>query len=142
MTRHADASGYLSMTLFASLPSLLGAATTITTTSASSSYIPPLYLILFIVLVALVFDFLNGFHDAANSIATIVSTRVLTPTQAVAWAAFFNFVAAFTFGTPVAATVGKGLIDLSFVNEYVILGGLTGAIIWNIITWYFGLPTS
>ena len=103
---------------------------------------PSLYLILFIVLVALVFDFLNGFHDAANSIATIVSTRVLTPTQAVAWAAFFNFVAAFTFGTPVAATVGKGLIDLSFVNEYVILGGLTGAIIWNIITWYFGLPTS
>ena len=103
---------------------------------------PSLYLILFIVLVALVFDFLNGFHDAANSIATIVSTRVLTPTQAVAWAAFFNFVAAFTFGTPVANTVGKGLIDLNFVDQYVILGGLTGAIIWNIVTWYFGLPTS
>ena len=101
-----------------------------------------LSLILFIVLVALVFDFLNGFHDAANSIATIVSTRVLTPTQAVAWAAFFNFVAAFTFGTPVANRVGTGLIHLEFVDQYVILGGLTGAIIWNIITWYFGLPTS
>lgn len=101
-----------------------------------------LTLILFIVVVALVFDFLNGFHDAANSIATIVSTRVLTPTQAVAWAAFFNFVAAFTFGTPVAKMVGKGMIDLAFVDQYVILGGLTGAIIWNIITWYFGLPTS
>lgn len=103
---------------------------------------PTLYLILFIVFVALVFDFLNGFHDAANSIATIVSTRVLSPTQAVAWAAFFNFVAAFAFGTPVAKTVGKGLIDVACVDQYVILGGLTGAIIWNIITWYFGLPTS
>ncbi|MBI5765148.1 MAG: inorganic phosphate transporter [Planctomycetes bacterium] len=103
---------------------------------------PTFYLILFIVFVALVFDFLNGFHDAANSIATIVSTRVLTPTQAVAWAAFFNFVAAFAFGTPVAKTVGKGLIDVACVDQYVILGGLTGAIIWNIITWYFGLPTS
>jgi PiT family inorganic phosphate transporter len=101
-----------------------------------------LYLILFIVFVALVFDFLNGFHDAANSIATIVSTRVLSPVQAVAWAAFFNFVAAFAFGTPVAHTVGKGLINLKDVDQFVILGGLTGAIIWNIITWYFGLPTS
>lgn len=101
-----------------------------------------LYLTFFIIFVALVFDFLNGFHDAANSIATVVSTRVLTPVQAVAWAAFFNFVAAFAFGTPVARTVGKGLIDLEAINQFVILGGLTGAIIWNIITWYFGLPTS
>jgi inorganic phosphate transporter, PiT family len=99
-------------------------------------------LLVCIILVALVFDFLNGFHDAANSIATIVSTRVLSPVQAVVWAAFFNFVAAFTFGTPVAKTVGKGLIDLAFVDEYVILGGLLGAITWNIITWWFGLPTS
>jgi PiT family inorganic phosphate transporter len=101
-----------------------------------------LSLILFIVLVALVFDFLNGFHDAANSIATIVSTRVLTPVQAVAWAAFFNFVAAFAFGTPVAKTVEKGLIDLASVDQFVILAGLSGAIVWNIITWWFGLPTS
>src|SRR5258708_7025789 len=101
-----------------------------------------LTLIFAIIFVALCFDFLNGFHDAANSIATIVSTRVLTPTQAVAWAAFFNFVAAFTFGTPAANTVRKGLIAPPFLNQYAILGGLTGAIIWNIITWYFGLPTS
>lgn len=101
-----------------------------------------LYLIIFIIAVALAFDFLNGFHDAANSIATIVSTRVLTPVQAVAWAAFFNFVAAFAFGTPVATTVGKGLIDPNAVDQYVVLGGLIGAIVWNIITWYFGLPTS
>jgi inorganic phosphate transporter, PiT family len=101
-----------------------------------------LALIIFIVLVALVFDFLNGFHDAANSIATIVCTRVLTPIQAVAWAAFFNFVAAFFFGTHVAHTVGKGLIEVSAVDAYVVLAGLIGAIIWNIITWYLGLPTS
>ena len=101
-----------------------------------------LFLIIFIILVALVFDFLNGFHDAANSIATIVSTRVLTPTQAVAWAAFFNFVAAFAFGTPVAKTVGKGLIEVDSVNEFVILGGLMGAIVWNLVTWWLGLPTS
>ncbi|HEV8130915.1 MAG TPA: inorganic phosphate transporter [Acidobacteriota bacterium] len=100
------------------------------------------YYILFIIAVALVFDFLNGFHDAANSIATIVSTRVLTPLQAVAWAAFFNFVAAFGFGTAVARTVGKGMIDVTKIDETVILGGLMGAILWNIITWYFGLPTS
>lgn len=101
-----------------------------------------LALVIFIILVALVFDFLNGFHDAANSIATIVCTRVLTPFQAVLWAAFFNFVAAFTFGTPVAKTVGKGLIDIGAVDVYVILAGLSGAIIWNIITWWLALPTS
>lgn len=101
-----------------------------------------LVLVITIVAIALVFDFLNGFHDAANSIATVVCTRVLTPLQAVAWAAFFNFVAAFTFGTPVAHTVGKGLIDLSAVDQYVIMAGLSGAIIWNLITWYLALPTS
>ena len=101
-----------------------------------------LYFVLFIVVVALVFDFLNGFHDAANSIATVVSTRVLTPLQAVVWAAFFNFVAAFGFGTAVAKTVGAGMIDVRRVNETVILCGLLGAIVWNIITWYYGLPTS
>src|SRR4051812_50218330 len=92
--------------------------------------------------VALVFDYINGFHDAANSIATIVSTRVLSPGQAVIWAAFFNFVAAFGFGTAVAKTMGKGMIDLSAVTFGVIFAGLTGAIVWDLITWYFGLPTS
>jgi inorganic phosphate transporter, PiT family len=101
-----------------------------------------LTLIIFIIFVALVFDFLNGFHDAANSIATIVSTRVLSPTQAVAWAAFFNFVAAFTVGTAVAKTVGAGMIDVNIVDPNVILGGLLGAIAWNLITWWFGLPSS
>lgn len=96
----------------------------------------------FIILVALIFDFLNGFHDAANSIATVVSTRVLTPRFAVIWAAFFNFVAAFGFGTNVAKTLGSGMIVLGSVTEYVILAGLIGAIIWDLITWYFGLPTS
>ncbi|MEZ5318667.1 MAG: inorganic phosphate transporter [Vicinamibacterales bacterium] len=98
--------------------------------------------IIAIIVVALVFDYINGFHDAANSIATVVSTRVLSPGQAVAWAAFFNFVAAFGFGTAVAKTVGSGMIDLAFVTYAVILGGLVGAIAWNLITWYFGLPTS
>jgi inorganic phosphate transporter, PiT family len=101
-----------------------------------------LVLIFFIILVALVFDFLNGFHDAANSIATVVSTRVLTPRFAVLWAAFFNFVAAFGFGTNVAKTLGSGMIVLESVTEYVILAGLIGAILWDVITWYFGLPTS
>ena len=101
-----------------------------------------LTLVIVIVLVALVFDFLNGFHDAANSIATVVSTRVLTPRKAVAWAAFFNLVAAFLFDVQVAKTIGKGLIDLHAVNEFVILGALLGAISWNIFTWYFGIPTS
>jgi PiT family inorganic phosphate transporter len=98
--------------------------------------------IFFIIFAALVFDFLNGFHDAANSIATIVSTRVLTPTQAVVWAAFFNFVAAFLFGTRVAKTIGTGLVDTQAVNVYVVFAGLSGAIVWNIITWLLGLPTS
>jgi inorganic phosphate transporter, PiT family len=98
--------------------------------------------IVLIIIVALVFDYINGFHDAANSIATVVSTRVLSPAQAVAWAAFFNFVAAFFFGTAVAKTVGAGMVDLDVVTYSVILAGLMGAIIWNLITWYFGLPTS
>ncbi len=97
---------------------------------------------IFLTLVALTFDFLNGFHDAANSIATVVSTRVLSPRIAVIWAAFFNFVAAFTFGTAVARTMGHGMIRLEFVNLYVILAGLIGAIVWDILTWYYGLPIS
>ena len=95
-----------------------------------------------IITVALVFDYINGFHDAANSIATVVSTRVLSPLQAVAWAAFFNFAAAIGFGTGVAKTVGSGMVDLSVVTYTVIFTGLIGAITWNLITWYFGLPTS
>src|SRR5882762_7014128 len=95
-----------------------------------------------LIFVALIFDYINGFHDAANSIATVVSTRVLSPGKAVIWAAFFNFVAAFTFGTAVARTVGSGMVDINVVTFAVILGGLTGAIIWDLITWYFGLPTS
>src|SRR6266700_2126531 len=95
-----------------------------------------------LILVALAFDFINGFHDAANSIATVVSTRVLSPGKAVIWAAFFNFVAAFTFGTAVARTVGSGMIDIRVVTFAVIFGGLCGAIIWDLITWIVGLPTS
>ena len=95
-----------------------------------------------ILLVALAFDFINGFHDAANSIATVVSTRVLSPTAAVIWAAFWNFVAAFVFGTAIAKTIGKGMIDLSVVDSTVVLGGLLGAIIWDLVTWWLGLPTS
>src|SRR5262245_7160519 len=95
-----------------------------------------------LIFTALIFDFLNGFHDAANSIATVVSTRVLSPGQAVVWAAFFNFVAAFGFGVGVAKTVGSGMIDIKAVDSKVIFAGLFGAIAWNIITWYFGLPTS
>jgi len=98
--------------------------------------------ILILIAVALVFDFINGFHDAANSIATVVSTRVLTPGKAVIWAAFFNFVAAFGFGTAVAQTVGAGMVDLTVVTFSVIFAGLVGAIIWDLITWYWGLPTS
>lgn len=101
-----------------------------------------LLLIGFIILVALVFDYINGFHDAANSIATVVSTRVLSPMQAVAWAAFFNFVAAFGFGVNVAKTVGKGVVESAVVDQWVILAGLTGAILWDLITWYYGIPTS
>src|SRR5689334_11609084 len=95
-----------------------------------------------LVLVALTFDYINGFHDAANSIATVVSTRVLTPGKAVIWAAFFNFAAAFLAGTAVAKTVGSGMVDLSVVTFAVIYAGLLGAIIWDLITWYYGLPTS
>jgi len=98
--------------------------------------------ILILIAFALTFDFINGFHDAANSIATVVSTRVLTPGKAVIWAAFFNFIAAATFGTAVAQTVGAGMVDLKVVTFAVIFGGLTGAIIWDLITWYWGLPTS
>ncbi|MDP2639140.1 MAG: inorganic phosphate transporter [Betaproteobacteria bacterium] len=99
-------------------------------------------ILVFLVALALVFDFLNGFHDAANSIATIVSTRVLRPQWAVLWAAFFNFVAFLFFGLLVAATVGKGIIDPAVVDHYVVFGALIGAISWNLITWYFGIPSS
>jgi inorganic phosphate transporter, PiT family len=95
-----------------------------------------------LVLVALAFDFMNGFHDAANSIATVVSTRVLKPYQAVILAAFFNFVAVFVFHLSVAATVGKGIIEQGIVDQYVVFGALTGAIAWNLITWWYGIPSS
>src|SRR3984893_1096308 len=95
-----------------------------------------------IIAIALLFDYINGFHDAANSIAIIVATRVLTPFQAVLWAAFFNFAAAFIFGTAVAKTVGKGFVDLNLVTPFVIMAGLGGAITWDLITWWLGLPTS
>jgi len=98
--------------------------------------------VLAIVVVALIFDFINGFHDSANSIATVVSTRVLSPFTAVIWAAFFNFVAAFIFGTAVAKTVGSGLIHVEYIDPQVILAGLLGAIFWNLITWYYGIPSS
>jgi inorganic phosphate transporter, PiT family len=99
-------------------------------------------IVVLVIVVALIFDYINGFHDAANSIATVVSTRVLSPGHAVIWAAFFNFVAAFVFGTAVARTVGSGMVDITIVTTSVILAGLTGAIIWDLITWYYGLPTS
>lgn len=101
-----------------------------------------LILVAITVFVALAFDFLNGFHDAANSIATVVSTRVLSPKLAVIWAAFFNFIAAFLLGTAVAHTIGKGMIRLDIVTQYVVLAGLMGAIVWDIVTWLGGLPTS
>jgi PiT family inorganic phosphate transporter len=101
-----------------------------------------LTLVIFIIIVALIFDFINGFHDSANSIATVVSTRVLKPRQAVVWAAFFNLVAAFLFDVHIAKTVGKGLIHMELIDEFVILGGLLGAIVWNLITWYYGIPSS
>ena len=99
-------------------------------------------LLIITILTALTFDFLNGFHDAANSIATVVSTRVLSPKLAVAWAAFFNFVAAFVLGTAVAKTIGKGMIHLEDVTQYVVIAGLLGAIVWDLLTWWWGLPTS
>jgi PiT family inorganic phosphate transporter len=103
---------------------------------------PEIYVVGAIILTALIFDYINGFHDAANSIATVVSTRVLSPGKAVVWAAFFNFVAAFGFGTAVAKTVGAGMVDLAIVTYGVIFAGLMGAIVWDLITWYWGLPTS
>jgi inorganic phosphate transporter, PiT family len=99
-------------------------------------------IVVFLIVVALAFDFLNGFHDAANSIATIVSTGAMSPRWAVAWAAFFNFVAFLVFGAAVASTVGKGIIDMSIVDHRVVFGALCGAIAWNLITWYYGIPSS
>jgi len=101
-----------------------------------------LFLVYLIIAVALIFDYTNGMHDAANSIATVVSTKVLKPRQAVVWAAFFNFVAFLIFGTAVAHTIGAGLISLSIVTPVVVLAGLVGAIAWNLLTWWFGLPSS
>src|SRR5438105_12400771 len=103
---------------------------------------PTFLIVAGLVFTALIFDFLNGFHDAANSISTVVSTRVLSPGQAVLWAAFFNFVAAFGFGVGVAKTIGSGMIDIRAVDSKVIFAGLLGAIAWNIVTWISGLPTS
>jgi PiT family inorganic phosphate transporter len=102
----------------------------------------PFATLVLLVALALAFDFMNGFHDAANSIATVVSTGVLRPHYAVAWAAFFNFVAIFIFHLKVAATVGKGIVDPLAIDHYVIFGALIGAIIWNVITWYYGIPSS
>ena len=98
--------------------------------------------IIFLILLALCFDFLNGFHDSANSIATVVSTRTLSPRQAVVWAAFFNLLAVLFFGFHVAKTIGKGIVDINVIDQQVIFGTLMGACVWNVITWYFGLPTS
>jgi PiT family inorganic phosphate transporter len=101
-----------------------------------------LWIVVVLVLVALAFDFMNGFHDAANSIATVVSTRVLSPYQAVLMAAFFNFVAVFVFHLSVATTIGRGIIDQGIVDHYLVFGALVGAISWNILTWYYGIPSS
>src|SRR5579862_5977928 len=124
-------------------PALASAAGPTTAAVGSATF----GLVCVIIFIALVFDFLNGFHDAANSIATVVSTRVLTPTQAVVWAAFFNFAAAFIFGTKVAETISGKLINVSLLGTaqnqvHVIFAGLIAAIIWNIITWLLALPTS
>src|SRR5450830_1316567 len=123
-----------------------------TSSKASSSKTPKnnhmhtiqisLYVLILLIGLALIFDFMNGFHDAANAIATVVSTGVLKPQTAVAMAAVFNFIAIFIFGLGVAATVGKGTIDPAVVDQYVIFGALVGAIFWNIITWYYGIPSS
>jgi PiT family inorganic phosphate transporter len=102
----------------------------------------PFTLAVIIIGIALIFDYINGFHDAANSIATIVATRVLTPFQAVVWAAFFNFAAYFIFTSAVAKTVGKGFVDLNVLTQYVLMAALMGAIVWDLITWWLGLPTS
>jgi inorganic phosphate transporter, PiT family len=100
------------------------------------------WFILFLVALALIFDFINGFHDSANSVATIVSTRILAPKYAVIWAAFFNFIAFLFFGLHVAGTIGKGIVDVSIIDKQVIFGTLMGAIIWDIVTWWLGLPSS
>ncbi|HTL27840.1 MAG TPA: inorganic phosphate transporter [Tepidisphaeraceae bacterium] len=121
------------------MTTLLAATSTAPTFFSSGT---GLAFILLIIGFALLFDFLNGFHDAANSIATVVATRVLTPTQAVIWAAAFNFIAAFIFGTSVAGTISGDMVDNHLIDVYVVFGGLLGAIIWNIITWLLGLPTS
>src|SRR6184192_4168428 len=107
-----------------------------------STVIVPFAIVVLVVLVALFFDFMNGFHDAANSIATVVSTRVLTPRLAVLWAAFFNFIAFLIFGTKVASTIAKGVVQPGVFTLSVVFAGLTGAIAWDVITWLFGLPTS
>ena len=105
-----------------------------------------LSLVVFIIFIALVFDYVNGFHDAANSIATVVATRVLSPGIAVAWAAFFNFIAFIVFGTAVAKTIGGDMVNIAAISAdyrlYVLLAALIGAVIWNLITWFLGLPTS
>jgi PiT family inorganic phosphate transporter len=101
-----------------------------------------LHIVVFLIAVALAFDFMNGFHDAANSIATIVSTGAMSPQKAIIWAAFFNFIAFLFFGLSVAATVGKGIVDPAIIDQNVVLGALCGAIAWNIITWYYGIPSS
>src|SRR5438309_6448917 len=107
-----------------------------------ATVIVPVGIVILVILVALFFDFLNGFHDAANSVATVVSTRVLSPRLAVLCAAFFNFVAAFFLVTAVAHTIGKGMIRLDDVTQYVVIAGLLGAIVWDVLTWWWGLPTS
>ncbi len=125
------------------IPSLsILAQTAAETTTTSPGPQVGMGLIVLIIVIALIFDFFNGFHDAANSIATIVSTRVLSPTQAVLWAAFFNFFAAFVFGTKVSETISDKLVDPKVVDVYVVFGGLIGAIAWNVITWLLALPTS
>src|SRR5438270_709555 len=101
-----------------------------------------LYLVAFIIGIALIFDYINGFHDAANAIATVVCTRVLTPRVAVIWAAIFNFLAAYLLGTGVAATIGTGFVDVHLVTPGVLLAGLVGAILWDLLTWFLALPTS
>jgi inorganic phosphate transporter, PiT family len=123
------------------VPTILAAAATATGAGHAQAHVH-IGLVVLIFAAAIVFDFLNGFHDSANSIATIVSTRVLSPTQAVVWAACFNFMAAFLFSTGVAKVISEGYVVTDFVDVYVVFGGLLGAIIWNIITWLLGLPTS
>src|SRR3954468_4658777 len=125
-------------------PRPTAARTSPTSSRASSSRTaePIMVTIVAIIVIALAFDYINGFHDAANSIATVVSTRVLTPRQAVVWAAFFNFIAFVVFPLHVAHTIGKGIIDPKIIDDAVLFGALGGAIAWNLITWFYGLPSS